>query len=480
MNPEPELLQALLKLAIALGLGLLVGMQRERTESRIAGIRTFPLATVLGTITGFLALWFSGWIVAAGFLSLTGLVIMGNLGSSRELSDPGLTTEVALLLMFGIGAYLVSGHTAVAVALGGTVAVLLHLKPEMHRFVRRMGNKDFKSVMQFVLITVVILPVLPNKGYGPYQALNPFKIWLLVVFIVAMRLAGYVAYKFLGTRGGSFVSALLGGLISSTATTVSHARQARQAAQQTSTAAQVIMAASAVVFIRLLIIIAIVAPSLFLGLSAPLSVMLGATALITIGLWMVQHKDSVPAAEQENPSELKPALVFAFIFALVQLGVAAGKQYFGASGLYVVAFLSGLPDVDAIALSTLQLAQGNQLGLDMAWRMIVVGTLANFLFKAAIVAVLGNRRLLAKIAVPFGLTLAAGTLLLWLWPSASQVAARIPPAVEPSILPGGLHPPFPPAVRTAQHPGIPESKTAPHSSVKLDIQLDSNKHSRSP
>jgi uncharacterized membrane protein (DUF4010 family) len=416
MNPEATLIDTAQRLGIALGLGFLVGLQRERTHSRIGGIRTFPLMTVLGAVAGLLALRFGGWILAAGLLSVAALLYIGNQAHLQNEPDPGLTTEVAMLLMFGIGAYLVAGYKLLGVALGGMVAVLLQAKPELHALAGRLGEKDFKAMMQFVLVSLVILPVLPNQAYGPYQVLNPFKIWLLVVLIVGMRLGGYVAYKWMGARAGSVLGGVVGGLISSTATTVNYARQAREAPATGSMAALVIMVASTVVFLRVLIIVGVVAPMLFGALSGPLGAMLGAAAVITGGFRLLAGRETVAVPEHENPSELKPALIFASVFAVVQLGVAAAKQYFGSQGLYALAFVSGLPDVDAITLSTLDMARGSQLDAEMAWRMIILASMANILFKAGTIAVVGNRKLLARIAVPFSLTLVAGGLILWMWP----------------------------------------------------------------
>ncbi|MBK8001514.1 MAG: MgtC/SapB family protein, partial [Verrucomicrobia bacterium] len=167
-------------------------MQRERTNSRLAGFRTFPLITLLGAVCAHLAESFGPWIVAVGLAGLIGLLIVGNLPSVRPKEpDPGLTSEVAMLVMFAVGALLIIGQTALAIAIGGTVAVLLHLKSQMHDFASRIGDRDFTAVMQFALITLVILPVLPNQFYGPYLVLNPFKIWLMVVLIVGISLGGY-------------------------------------------------------------------------------------------------------------------------------------------------------------------------------------------------------------------------------------------------------------------------------------------------
>jgi len=211
----------LLKLGVALGLGLLVGLQRERTASRVAGFRTFPLITALGALCALMAQSFGGSIVAVGLAALAAIVVIGNLALIKggEI-DPGLTTEAAMLVMYCVGAYLVVGQMAAAIAMGGVVAVLLHLKPQMHTLARALGDRDFKAVMQFVVVTLVILPVLPNRAYGPYQVLNPFHLWLMVVLVVGISLSGYVIYKCFGDKAGTFVGGILGGLISSTATTV--------------------------------------------------------------------------------------------------------------------------------------------------------------------------------------------------------------------------------------------------------------------
>lgn len=403
------------KLAIALALGLLVGIQRQRTESRLAGIRTFPLVTVLGTVLALLASRWGGWVLAAGFIGIASIVVIANFDKSNS-HDPGITTEVTLLLMLAVGAYLVSGHAAVAVALVGIIALLLHLKPEMHAFVVKLGEKDIKAIMQFTLISLVILPVLPNRAYGPYGVLNPFKIWLLVVLIVGISLGGYVAHKFLGARGGSLLAGILGGLISSTATTVSYARRSRNAPESSSMAALVIMLASTVVFLRILILLGVTAPQAFPSMAGPIGAMFGATALLGGGIWLVARHEASPIPEHENPSEFRPALLFAFLFALVLLGVAVAKARFGAEGLYAVAALSGLSDMDAITLSTVQSGQHGGLDVTMAWRMILVAAIANLLSKTAIVAFSGSKQLLTRMALLFGLAIAAGLLILGLWP----------------------------------------------------------------
>ena len=357
--------QTFLQLGLALLLGLLVGLQRERTEPSVAGIRTFPLITILGTVCALLAVDLGGWIVAAGLIAVAAMFVIANLARVKAGDvDPGLTTEMAALLMFGVGAYLVVGSMGVAVAIGGAVAVLLQLKQPMHELVARMGEADIKAIMQFALITLVILPVLPNRTFGPYEVLNPFKVWLMVVLIVGIGLSGYVAYKWLGGRAGTLLGGLLGGLISSTATTASYSRRTKDAPGSANLAALVIMLASAVVFVRVLIEMAAVAPTNFAKVSPPIFAMLAVAALIATGVYFfAEHeKEQVPA--HGNPAELRSALIFGGLYAVVILAVAAAKQHFNSSGLYVVAVLSGLTDMDAITLSTAQLVESDRLSVE--------------------------------------------------------------------------------------------------------------------
>jgi len=405
------------EIGIALGLGLLVGLQRERVASPLAGFRTFPLITVSGTIAALLGQSFGGWIVGAGLIALAGLIIVGDLAKQKKGDiDPGLTTEVAMLLMYGVGAYLVVGHKAAAIAIGGGVAVLLHLKPEMHSLAARIGNADFKAIMQFVLVSLVILPVLPDQAYGPYQVLNPHRIWILVVLIVGISLAGYMTYKFFGEKAGVVMGGILGGLISSTATTVSYARRSRQAKGSHKLAAQVILIASTVVFVRILVLIAATAPASLREAGPPLGAMLGVMTLLSAVTWFMDRHAKVQMPLQENPTELKSAILFAALFALVTLGVAAAKEHFGQRGLYVVAVLSGLTDMDAITLSTTQIIQSGQTDARTGWRLILAAALANLVFKAGTTAALGERKLFLRVSALFGAAFAGGILILFLWP----------------------------------------------------------------
>lgn len=406
------------QLAISLLLGLLVGLQRQRTEATVAGIRTFPLISAFGTVCAWLAADYGGWIIAAGFLALAALLVAGNFVQAKGGdTDAGQTTEVAALLLFGIGAYLVMGQMAVAVALGGVTALLLHYKELLHGFATRIGGRDVTAIMQFVLVTLVILPVLPDRAYDPYQVLNPFQIWLMVALIVGIGLAGYVAYKIFGEKAGAILGGLLGGLISSTATTLSYARRTTSAPSSGALAALVIMIAAGAVFVRVLAEIAVVAPGQFTRIAPPLVAMLAACAVIAAFMYRHSRDHDGEMPHQENPADLRSAIIIGALYALIIVAVAAANDEFGARGLYTVAVLSGLTDMDAITLSTAQLAQQGRLAAETGWRLILVASMANLAFKGGLVALLGSRRLLRHVVVLFGAALLAGGTILWLWPA---------------------------------------------------------------
>ncbi len=213
-------------LAIALGIGLLIGLQRERAAGQVAGIRTFALIALLGTTAGTLADRFGGWLVVAALLGVAAVLAVANrIRMDGGKADPGATTEMATLLTLLLGAGLSAGHVTESIVIGGGTAFLLQFKAPLHSFVDRIGPDESRAIFRLVLLALVILPVLPNSPVGPYGVLNPFEIWLMVVLIVDISLAAYLSYRLLGPRGGTLAAGVLGGLISSTATTVSQARR---------------------------------------------------------------------------------------------------------------------------------------------------------------------------------------------------------------------------------------------------------------
>ena len=401
------------QLGIALGLGLLVGLQRESVASRLAGLRTFPLVTLFGSTCALLATISGGWLIAAGLIGLAALIFVGKFSETQAgTHDPGLTTEVAILLMFGVGAYLIVGHRSVAIAIGGVAAVLLHFKGQLHGAAARLSDTDLKAIMQFALISLVILPVLPDRAYGPYAVLNPRNIWWMVVLIVGINLSGYIVYKFFGEKTGLVMGGILGGLISSTATSVSYSRKTATDPDSVRSAAIIISIASTIVFGRVVLEIATVAPSFLTVAVRPLIAMMLAMAVTVCVMWFWGRGKAEAMPPQDNPSELKSALLFSLLYAVLLLAIEFAKERYGGRGLYLVAGLSGLTDVDAITLSTSRMVNLDKISADQGWRLIVIATMSNLVFKALMVATIGHRQLLGRISGCFGVALIVGLFLL--------------------------------------------------------------------
>ncbi|HSM06795.1 MAG TPA: MgtC/SapB family protein [Longimicrobiales bacterium] len=413
MNPD------LVQLAIGVGLGLLVGLERSWSDHEEAGVRTFTLITVLGVLAAIVDREAGGWVVASGVVAVVALMAVVNYGRHQVEARPdtGITTEVAALVMFLVGAALGAGLTVPAIVVGGGVAALLHWKHPLHDLADRMERKELEALIRLAVIGLVILPLMPNRDFGPYDVLNPFEIWFMVVLIVGISMAGYVAFRLFGARAGAVAAGLLGGLISSTATTVSYARRSKAEPSRSAAAALVITLASVVVFARVMVEIGVVGPGTFADVAPPLAILMVFMGVVAFFLFRgAGDEEGHEVADQEPPSELKAALIFGGLYAVVLLAVAFARERLGTSGLYFVAGISGLTDIDAITLSTARLMEGEGLDPSTGWRVVMVGVLSNLVFKAGVVFTLGTPKLKGRIAAAFGLTLAAGVALMMLWP----------------------------------------------------------------
>ncbi len=407
-------------LGISLGLGLLVGLQRERALTSIAGVRTFALITLLGTIAAILAAEFGAWVVGAGLIGVAAAMVVGNLFLIKKGQDePGITTEIAILVMYAVGALVWIVDYAVPVVITGVVALLLHAKGMLHGFTRRLGEKDVRAIMQFVLISLVILPVLPDETYGPppLNVLNPRNIWLIVVLVVGLSFAGYALARLVGPRAGTVLGGVLGGMVSSTATTVALARRSAASQALAPPAAVGILLASTVVYARVMIEVGAVASAQFWSIIAPVLALAVVSIVVAGGVWLVFRRSDSVLPEPDNPAELRSALFFGALYAGVLLAAAAAKQWVGDSGLYAVAAVSGLTDMDAITLSSARMANAGAIEPSSAWRAIVIATIANQVFKWSVIASIGTRRLAVICAVAFGFQILAGVGILLLWPS---------------------------------------------------------------
>ena len=259
-EPGYEILQAF---ATSIGIGLLIGLERERQSDLKAGLRTFALVGLLGCLCALLAQTTdSGWILAAGMLAIAAMMIAAHVSDPLDTGDPGTTSVVALMVCYTLGAIVWFGYTSTAVMLAIATTVLLYFKAQLHGISKNLTHIDLLSILQFGVLALVILPILPDKDFGPYQALNPHNIWWMVVLISGVSLAGYAALRLTGAQHGAALIGLFGGFASSTATTMIFARHARANLDLARTAMVVILLANIVVMVRLGVVSFAVAPNI--------------------------------------------------------------------------------------------------------------------------------------------------------------------------------------------------------------------------
>jgi uncharacterized membrane protein (DUF4010 family) len=386
--------EALERLLVALLVGSLIGLDRERAEVRkkrkvFAGVRTFPLIALFGGGLSLLLGSVGPWLLVAGLLAVSAIVLV-SYRQAVSRGRIGATTEIAALATYVLGAMAGLGHLAIAAAMGVAVAALLVAKPRLERMSRALSEKEITAVVELAVITAIVLPLLPDRGFGPWQVLNPFRIWMVVVLVSLISFAGFVAVRWKGERAGLFWAAGLGALVSSTATTVAMAHRSREAApeQQRVLAAAAVLA-STVTCARIAVLVAAIGPSLLprLALSLGAAVIVGALATSILGRGWKASQQPPNARPLDNPMSLRAALAFGALFAGILLLVRASEVRFGAQGRLAAAALAGLVDVDAISVT---LARGVAADvLNQAHAGIVIAYGSNNLFKSGVAVVMG-------------------------------------------------------------------------------------------
>lgn len=401
---------------ISLVLGLLIGLQRQWAGDPVGGIRTFPLISLFGTATAFLSAQFGNSFVIAGLVSVLFVAILGAYLKKNKFDSnhSGLVTELSMLLTYAIGVIVFTGPVWLGAMLTGVTAVLLHAKLELHGISQRFTEKEIRAIMQFVLISIVIFPIVPDQRMGPFSVINPHEIWLMVVLIVAISLSAYTIYKFFGEKAGIILGGILGGAISSTATTVTYSKRsaADGAAGAINANLAIIFISWSVLYLRIFLEILVAAPE-FHEIRLPLGIIF--LVSLVSGIWIFKNSFSSEKGmpDQQNPAELKTALTFGFIYAVIILAVAFAKNVFGTQGLSVVALLSGVTDMDAITLSTSRLVNSQALSAIEGARIIILALFSNVFFKGMIILTLGKKPLFKKIIIPWGLTLLTSLILYW-------------------------------------------------------------------
>jgi uncharacterized membrane protein (DUF4010 family) len=393
----------LVNLLAALLIGALVGTEREKSKAAsgnvgIGGVRTFTLFSLIGAFGALLAQSLgSALVLAAAIVGVVALTATGYLVQARTKPDAiGLTTETAALAVCLLGAACTAGYPELGLAGGIAVSAFLAYKESLHGLVAKLGPDDISAGVKLLAATFIVLPLLPKQPIDPWGALVPRSLWLLVILIAALSLVGYVATRVLGSERGTAVTGLTGGLVSSTAVTLTFAKRSREEGGATDDAlAAGTFLAWGVSFVRVVVLAAIVHAPLALKMLAPF----GAMALVTAAMAFVLLRRSQTAGSASgpvslrNPFSLVSAIKFGLMFAAVLLVMSIVQQRFPSGGTYVVAALAGTSDVDAISLSMATLAQSGQATLGTAALSILIAVISNTLVKCGISAGLGGQRL---------------------------------------------------------------------------------------
>src|SRR5215470_10140759 len=384
-----------LRFGAALGLGLLLGLERERkrdAELLFGGVRTFALIALLGAVGAFLERELDqGWLLLATFVAVSVLVIV-SYATTAIRGEVGITTEITALLAFIVGA--LCGWNKVGVASVATVVclLLLTLKDFLHRLARRVELEDVEAILQFAVISVIILPLLPNQNFGPppVDVINPYKIWLMVVLIAGLNFLGYLLVKVLGNEHGFLLTGILGGLVSSTAVTLSFSQRSRREPAMSSAFVLAIVVAWTIMFLRVVVMVGLVNRALAGGLAVGLGAMAVAGLIVSLLLWRrIRSRETGVVTAGANPFELSEAIKFGVLFGIVTVVAKAAEVYFGATGLYLAGAVAGLTDVDAISLSMANLATADAERLTVAARTIVIAVLSNTLVKTGMAVFVG-------------------------------------------------------------------------------------------
>ena len=409
---------------IALLIGALVGIEREKTktaahEISFGGLRTFILFAQAGAVGAWLSVHFgTPWIFIAVLMAVSAAVVTGYILESRVRPDSlGLTTEIAAITVCLLGGAVMAGYPELAVALAILTSSVLTFKQPLHGIVAKIGTDDLYAGLKLLIATFIVLPLLPAAPIDPWGALNPYRLWLLVILISVLSLIGYVAVRWLGTARGTAITGIAGGLASSTAVSLSMARQSRieAGAAAADAFAAGILFSWTVMFVRVVLTIAIVYRDLVVHVLVPFGVMAIATAAAGV-VFFQRHRASSRAAEPtpevkiRNPFSLTAASQFGALFAVVLLLVKLAEAYAPATGVYVVSAIAGLTDVDAITLSMSDFARvGGEPATAAA--AITIATVSNTLVKCGFVATLGSgamrRRMLPATAAILALGLAS-------------------------------------------------------------------------
>lgn len=423
-----EQYETFITLGIALLLGLLIGFEREQSapddpERRrlfIGGARTYPLVSLAGALAMLLEPRLGPAIVVVAFGVMFVFLGIAYFDDVKRGEDRGVTSEVAFLVTFMLGALATSRgvleplnrRLIVLSSVAVVVTLLLSAKPRMHALAERASKDDIFATLKFLIVAVVVLPLLPNATFGPLEVLNPFKVGLMVVLIAGIDFVGYVAVRVLGPGRGLGLTGVVGGLASSTAVTLSMSGRAKEDPSLTPSCALAVVTASTIMVPRVLVEVALVHRPLMHELLKPLAAMTLGGAVAVYYFYRQSRSAAARSTDLklQNPFELTSALKWGAIFVVVLFAARLAQQLFGQSGVYLAGLVAGASDVDAITLSMASLTKSGAVDSRVAVTTIMIGAASNTVVKGLMAAFIGGRRYGRLVLSAFGVMLAFGAL----------------------------------------------------------------------
>ncbi|OKY79237.1 MAG: Mg2+ transport system protein MgtC [Candidatus Methanohalarchaeum thermophilum] len=411
---EGSFLALAFQIFVAFGLGALIGLEREKSESggNFAGSRTFPLFALYGALV---QTFFPSMLVVA----VLSLILPLSLAYSAKIiteNDIGLTTLTTALVVVILGAvacYSEEG-TMIAIVVGGLITVLLSAKVTLHSFAKNMSQEEKEAIIKFVIVILVILPLLPDRELEALYGLNPHFVWLMVVFVTGLSFCAYILGKLYGPSKGLVATGVLGGFVSSTATAVSMAGRTKESPSLYKISAFSVIIASIVMFPRALVEVTVINPTLVPYVAIPMAAMMLIATFLLLLVYLKSSFDGVIEHEVKNPFRLKTALFFGGIFAIVLLASRSANSFLGAAGVYSTALISGLADVDAITLSLAKLTVEGTINHQVAATGIIIAAISNTLVKATLAWVLGTKKLGKLVTTILGAASIVGLIIVLL------------------------------------------------------------------
>ena len=404
------------KLIIAILIGALIGLEREHSrpadEKTFAGVRTFPLISILGFVAALISSITSFWIYFAVFIGYSSLITTAHIFSAK-LGRLGGTSEISTLIVFILGSLVYWNFVVLAAIIAVIVATFLTLKIQLHHFVGKVSEEDLYATIKLAIISVIILPLLPNREIGPLDILNPRMIWLMVIFISGISFIGYIFIKMFGENKGIPITGLMGGLVSSTAVSYSFSKRSKENSALAGNFALGILLASAVMFPRIFIIILVLNSALIKSIWLPLLLLALINAAVCYSMMKeINHNKSNLEIGLKNPFKLKSALLFGLVFAVMIFISKAAQVYLGKNGIFAASAFGGFASIDAIIVSLTQLTY-NKLNGEVISIAVIIAVISNSIFKVVITLIWGAKELSKQVIKGLGIVSLVGVIYLF-------------------------------------------------------------------